>query len=98
MLASHYAPRARVRLDATRIMPGEAVLLFGAHHPEGYGRACAALNLSLAGDLEEAAARLFEALRRLDASRAATIAVVPIPSEGLGEAIRDRLARAAAPR
>ena len=98
MLASHYAPRARVRLDATRIMPGEAALLFGAHHPEGYDRACAAINLSLAGDLEEAAARLFEALRRLDASGAATIAVVPIPSEGLGEAIRDRLARAAAPR
>ncbi|MCJ2020175.1 threonylcarbamoyl-AMP synthase [Methylobacterium sp. E-065] len=98
MLASHYAPRARVRLDATRIAPGEAVLLFGAHHPDGYELACAALNLSPAGDAEEAAARLFGALRELDASGAATIAVAPIPSEGLGEAIRDRLARAAAPR
>ncbi|WP_342110205.1 L-threonylcarbamoyladenylate synthase [Methylobacterium sp. SI9] len=98
MLASHYAPRARVRLDATRIEPGEAVLLFGAARPEGHAQACAALNLSPAGNAEEAAARLFGALRDLDASGAATIAVVPIPDEGLGEAIRDRLARAAAPR
>lgn len=98
MLASHYAPRARVRLDATRIEPGEAVLLFGTTRPEGSEQACATLNLSPAGNVEEAAARLFGALRDLDASGAATIAVGPIPSEGLGEAIRDRLARAAAPR
>lgn len=98
MLASHYAPRARVRLDATRIEAGEAVLLFGTTRPEGHARACAALNLSPAGNTEEAAARLFGALRDLDASGAATIAVAPIPSDGLGEAIRDRLARAAAPR
>ncbi|SDO39158.1 L-threonylcarbamoyladenylate synthase [Methylobacterium phyllostachyos] len=98
MLASHYAPRARVRLDATRIEPGEAVLLFGTSRPEGHAQACAALNLSPVGNAEEAAARLFGALRDLDASGAATIAVVPIPSDGLGEAIRDRLARAAAPR
>lgn len=98
MLASHYAPRARVRLDATHIEAGEAVLLFGGGRPEGYEQACATLNLSSAGDAAEAAARLFGALRDLDASGADTIAVVPIPAEGLGEAIQDRLARAAAPR
>ena len=98
MLASHYAPRARVRLDAEQIEPGEAALLFGERRPEGLAQARAVLNLSPAGDLAEAAARLFGALRDLDASGAATIAVVSIPPEGLGEAIRDRLARAAAPR
>jgi L-threonylcarbamoyladenylate synthase len=98
MLASHYAPRARVRLDATHIEAGEAVLLFGGGRPEGYEQACATLNLSSAGDAAEAAARLFGALRDLDASGADTIAVVPIPADGLGEAIQDRLARAAAPR
>jgi len=98
MLASHYAPRARVRLDATRIEPGEAVLLFGSHLPAGHETARARLNLSPAGDPAEAASRLFGALRDLDASGAETIAVAPIPEAGLGEAIRDRLARAAAPR
>ncbi|MGP9822000.1 L-threonylcarbamoyladenylate synthase [Salinarimonas sp. NSM] len=98
MLASHYAPRARVRLDVTEIRDGEAALLFGEGEPEGCARAVATLNLSARGDLAEAAARLFAALRRLDASGAATIAVAPIPAEGLGEAIRDRLARAAAER
>ncbi|MCJ2121541.1 L-threonylcarbamoyladenylate synthase [Methylobacterium sp. J-077] len=98
MLASHYAPRARVRLNAASVEPGEALLLFGAERPEGHDQARAVLNLSPAGDLAEAASRLFGALRNLDASGAATIAVAPIPAEGLGEAIRDRLARAAAPR
>ncbi|MCJ2050766.1 L-threonylcarbamoyladenylate synthase [Methylobacterium sp. J-070] len=98
MLASHYAPRARVRLDVTQVEPGEAVLLFGAARPAGGLAAAATLNLSPAGDLAEAAAALFGALRALDASGAASIAVVSIPAEGLGEAIRDRLARAAAPR
>ena len=98
MLASHYAPRARVRLDVERVEPGEALLLFGGGRPEGHDRARAVLNLSPAGDPAEAASRLFGALRDLDASGAATIAVVPIQAEGLGEAIRDRLARAAAPR
>jgi L-threonylcarbamoyladenylate synthase len=56
------------------------------------------LNLSPAGDLVEAAANLFSDLRTLDAAEAATIAVMPIPHEGLGEAINDRLARAAAAR
>ncbi|MEE7438466.1 Sua5 family C-terminal domain-containing protein, partial [Methylobacterium oryzae] len=78
--------------------PGEAVLLFGPRPPTGHETARASLNLSPAGDPAEAAARLFGALRDLDASGADTIAVAPIPADGLGEAIRDRLARAAAPR
>ncbi|WP_238313163.1 L-threonylcarbamoyladenylate synthase [Methylobacterium crusticola] len=98
LLASHYAPRARVRLDAEAVAPGEAVLLFGAARPAGIEAAGACLDLSPAGDAVEAAANLFSHLRRLDASGAATIAVVPIPPAGLGEAIRDRLQRAAAPR
>ncbi|AWI91823.1 threonylcarbamoyl-AMP synthase [Methylobacterium sp. DM1] len=98
LLASHYAPRAGVRLGAVRIEPGEAVLLFGAFRPAGLERAAAAESLSERGDSAEAAARLFGALRRLDASGAPTIAVVPVPEDGLGEAINDRLRRAAAPR
>lgn len=98
LLASHYAPRAAVRLDATRIEPGEAALLFGAVRPEGWGEARAIENLSEDGDPVEAAARLFSALRRLDASGAGVIAVAPVPESGLGEAINDRLRRAAAPR
>ncbi len=87
-----------VRLDATRIRPGEAALLFGGFRPEGLAQVHAVESLSEAGDVAEAAARLFSALRRLDASGPATIAVAPIPDTGLGEAIRDRLERAAAPR
>jgi L-threonylcarbamoyladenylate synthase len=98
MLASHYAPRAQVRLNATRVQPGEAVLLFGAASLRGAETAHAALNLSKNGDLAEAAAHLFSHLRQLDASGAATIAVSPIPETGLGEAINDRLRRAAADR
>ncbi len=98
LLASHYAPRAAVRLDAARIEPGEAVLLFGDFRPHGLASASAVDTLSERGDTAEAASRLFEVLRRLDASGAATIAVVPIPADGLGEAINDRLNRAAAPR
>lgn len=98
LLASHYAPRARVRLDATAIAAGEAVLLFGSDLPSGSETAQALFNLSPAGDLTEAAARLFSALRHLDAQGVETIAVVPIPATGLGDAINDRLHRAAAPR
>lgn len=97
-LASHYAPGAAVRLDASAVAPGEAVLLFGAAAPRGLEDARLALNLSPAGDLAEAAATLFAWLRRLDATGAATIAVAPIPDHGLGEAINDRLRRAAAQR
>ncbi|WP_043748664.1 L-threonylcarbamoyladenylate synthase [Methylobacterium nodulans] len=98
LLASHYAPRAAVRLDAAAIGEDEAALLFGEARPAGLARARFILNLSPSGDLAEAAANLFSMLRRLDASGAATIAVMPIPRHGLGEAIADRLARAAAPR
>lgn len=98
MLASHYAPRAQVRLNATEIRPGEAALLFGSAMPPGSEQAKARLNLSESGDLREAAAHLFSYLRQLDASGAETIAVAPIPETGLGEAINDRLRRAAAER
>ncbi|MCB8820282.1 L-threonylcarbamoyladenylate synthase [Microvirga rosea] len=98
MLASHYAPRAQVRLGATVLQPGEAALLFGPEQPQGLGHAAAVINLSENGDLVEAAARLFSSLRALDASGASTIAVSPIPTTGLGEAINDRLERAAAER
>ncbi|HVZ14793.1 MAG TPA: L-threonylcarbamoyladenylate synthase [Bauldia sp.] len=96
MLASHYAPRAAVRLNATDVRAGEALLAFGPA-PAGATRAAAIVNLSEKGDLIEAAANLFAALRTLDA-RAESIAVMPIPPTGLGEAINDRLRRAAAPR
>jgi L-threonylcarbamoyladenylate synthase len=95
-LASHYAPHARLRLDAERVEPGEALLAFGATAIPG--TAVKALNLSQRGDLIEAAARLFSHLRALDACGATSIAVMRIPVEGLGEAINDRLRRAAAPR
>jgi L-threonylcarbamoyladenylate synthase len=98
MLASHYAPRAQVRLNATDIEPGEAALLFGTQMPSGSKQAKATLNLSKNGDLKEAAVHLFSYLRQLDASGASTIAVAPIPGTGLGEAINDRLRRAAAER
>ncbi len=98
MLASHYAPRAQVRLNATEIKPSEAALLFGPGPFQGSGHARATLNLSKNGDLREAAAHLFSYLRQLDASGAPTIAVAPIPETGLGEAINDRLQRAAAER
>jgi L-threonylcarbamoyladenylate synthase len=98
LLASHYAPRARLRLEARRVEPGEALLAFGSTLPPGAERAERVLNLSHAGDLVEAAANLFSDLRRLDAAGVATIAVMPVPHDGLGEAINDRLARAAAPR
>ena len=91
-LASHYAPAARVRLDAATPAPGEVWLSFGAGN-EG-------LPLSPTGDLIEAAANLFHYLREADrrAGSGAVIAVSPIPDTGLGRAINDRLRRAAAPR
>ncbi len=98
LLLSHYAPKAQVRLDASHIMPGEAALLFGGAEPPGLDGAKARLDLSPKGDLAEAAANLFAFMRRLDLTGASAIAVVPIPEEGLGEAILDRLRRAAAPR
>ena len=90
MLAAHYAPRARLRLNATALEAGEAGLDFGGR----FAPSAHVLDLSPAGDLTEAAAHLFGYLRGLDAHHAA-IAVAPIPDEGLGEAINDRLRRAA---
>ncbi len=98
MLTSHYAPNALVRLDATEIRPGEAWLGFGPTAPAGIEQAIAAANLSPSGNLIEAAANLFRLLRMLDRTGATTIAVAPIPGDDMGEAIRDRLIRAAAPR
>lgn len=95
MLAQHYAPNAYVRLNADDVARHEAFLGFGATEPLG-GRGIAHLNLSPSGDLAEAAANLFAYLRELDALAPATIAVAPIPGHGLGEAINDRLQRAAA--
>ncbi|MCK1637534.1 threonylcarbamoyl-AMP synthase [Bradyrhizobium sp. 157] len=95
MLASHYAPRARVRLNAVALEPGEALLAFGLGAISGIDAASSVMNLSERGDLDEAAANLFGHLRALDSKGARTIAVVPIPDEGLGEAINDRLRRAA---
>jgi L-threonylcarbamoyladenylate synthase len=92
MLTSHYAPRALVRLNAEAAEEGETLLGFGPKAPAG------ATNLSAAGDLAEAAANLFAMLHELDAAGTSRIAVMPIPMQGLGEAINDRLKRAAAPR
>ncbi len=92
---SHYAPRAGVRLDASHARPGEALLAFGPRVPPHDGHT---INLSPSGDLIEAAANLFSALRELDRSGSPGIAVMTIPEHGLGMAINDRLRRAAAPR
>jgi L-threonylcarbamoyladenylate synthase len=86
-LKSHYAPRARLRLDVTEPAEGEGYICFGPGQTGG-------LNLSPKGDLVEAATNLFSMLRALDESYA-SIAVGPVPDEGLGEAINDRLRRAA---
>ena len=96
-LSSHYAPGARVRLNADAPKLGEAWLGFGKDPERG---SAISLNLSASGDLDQAAAMLFAALRQLDEwlDGSGTIAVAPIPDEGLGRAINDRLRRAAAPR
>ena len=95
MLASHYAPRTRVRRNADRVEAGEALLAFGSYAVPGVDAATAVMNLSARGDLAEAAANLFGYLRALDAKGARAIAVMPVPHHGLGEAINDRLRRAA---
>ncbi len=97
MLASHYAPAAALRLNATEVDEGEGLLGFGPRGPDGAERAVATVNLSPSGDLAEAATNFFAALRTLD-RQVKRVAVAPIPDEGLGEAINDRLRRAAAPR
>jgi L-threonylcarbamoyladenylate synthase len=97
-LASHYAPRTPLRLNASSVLAGEALLAFGEPLALGSDRARGVLNLSPGADMIEAAANLFSYLRSLDALGAPAIAVMPIPQTGLGEAINDRLQRAAAPR
>ncbi|MBX3562514.1 MAG: threonylcarbamoyl-AMP synthase [Sphingomonas sp.] len=89
-LASHYAPAKPLRLDAAEARPSEWLI--------GFGAVAGDASLSRSGDLVEAAARLFAALHEADASGRAAIAVAPVPEEGLGMAINDRLQRAAAPR
>jgi L-threonylcarbamoyladenylate synthase len=96
-LASHYAPRTPLRLNASSVLAGEALLAFGEPLALGSDRARGVLNLSPGADMIEAAANLFSYLRSLDALGAPAIAVMPIPQTGLGEAINDRLQRAAAP-
>jgi L-threonylcarbamoyladenylate synthase len=95
LLASHYAPRAQLRLEAENPREGEAGLDFGGRFAGAAGKI---LDLSPRGDLAEAAAHLFTFLRALDDGGATNIAVAPIPAADLGEAINDRLRRAAAPR
>ena len=94
-MASHYAPKAELRLGATGASEDEAALDFGGSLK---GVASARLDLSPSGDLVEAASHLFSYLRALDGGGAKRIAVALIPEYGLGAAINDRLRRAAAPR
>jgi L-threonylcarbamoyladenylate synthase len=95
LLASHYAPRGILRLEAKNLREGEAGLDFGGRFVGAAGKV---FDLSPRGDLVEAAAHLFTFLRALDENGATKIAVAPIPDVDLGEAINDRLRRAAAPR
>lgn len=88
----HYAPDIPLRLNATTVLPGEALLAFGPFPLRG---AAKTLNLSHSGDLAEAAANLFAMMRELDTPLFSSIAVMPIPSYGIGLAINDRLSRAA---
>ena len=94
MLESHYAPRSKLRLNAMSVDKDEALLAFG----EPLAGAAVTLNLSPSGNRIEAAANLFAFVRQLDGLCLASIAVMRIPSDGIGEAINDRLQRAAAPR
>ena len=89
-LASHYAPKATLRLNATEAHEGEMLI--------GFGDIAGDLSLSPSGDLREAAANLYALLHEADERDVERLAVAPIPNEGLGRAINDRLRRAAAPR
>ena len=97
-MLSHYAPLGRVRLDAKSPEPGEYWIGFGPETVSDLEKAGGRLNLSPTGDLREAAASLFAALSTFDSPFIERIAVAPIPNDGLGEAINDRLRRAAAER
>ncbi len=91
MQERHYAPELPLRLEAKDARPGEALLAFGPNAPDD------SINLSAAGDVEEAAANLFAMLRAVDGPPFTAIAVMPVPDRGLGRAINDRLRRAARP-
>jgi L-threonylcarbamoyladenylate synthase len=91
-LPTHYAPMTPLRLDASAVRDDEALLAFGGDVPAG---ARVTVNLSQSGNLDEAASKLFGTLRELDQAGVTAIAVMPIPATGLGEAINDRLRRAA---
>lgn len=95
MLSAHYAPDRPLRLEASEAVADEVLIAFGPNPVSGAGRT---LSLSPSGDLTEAAARLFATLREADASGLRRIAVMPIPDQGIGRAINDRLRRAASPR
>ena len=90
MMASHYAPSKPLRLDASEALEGEYLI--------GFGAVAGNASLSESGDLIEAAARLFDLLHQADSAPHPKIAIAPIPADGIGAAIRDRLERAAAPR
>ena len=91
MLSRHYATQIPLRINAKEIHDGEALLAFGGRT---LGKAVAVCNLSRAGDLNEAAANLFDMMRQLDKPEFTGIAVMEIPEVGLGRAINDRLRRA----
>ncbi len=98
MLASHYAPEAPVRLDASSVAPGEILINFGNQAIAGAEAAVRVFDLSPSGSLREAAANLFAVMKEADRLSARGIAFAPVPRHDLGEAINDRIARAAAPR
>ncbi|MEG8099047.1 L-threonylcarbamoyladenylate synthase [Candidatus Liberibacter brunswickensis] len=98
MLTSHYAPQCCVRLRATHVNPGEALISFGNFQIKNIENAIISLNLSKKGKLQEAAFNLFNYMKTADDSGASSIAFSPIPNHGLGIAINNRLERAAAPR
>ncbi len=98
LLESHYAPLAILRMNITEFRENDAILAFGTIKLPEFPADRPVVNLSPTANLLQAAARLFSALRELDAHHPATIAAVPVPAGGLGEAINDRLVRASAPR
>ncbi|MBX9457766.1 MAG: threonylcarbamoyl-AMP synthase [Rhizobium sp.] len=98
MLASHYAPEAGVRMNAATVDNGEILINFAGQRIGGADRAAATFDLSRSGSLREAAANLFAIMKAADRLPSTGIAFAPIPRDGLGEAINDRIARAAAPR
>ena len=98
MLASHYAPAAAVRLNAHEVRADEILINFADQPIAGAEHAAALFDLSAEGSLREAAANLFAIMKMADRLPSRGIAFAPIPNNGLGEAINDRIARAAAPR